>query len=306
MCITPNSEEAKCFEALSILTGDRDKAWRLMVELNIDGSVSLPFYGNALYAAIGKTIDEISLAYKEVDDAFSEIRADYSIITSVDRLFPENKSDEKVCYLYAAGNKELLAKTMVACVGAPSPSIQGRSDMANAVSTLVASDIAILAPLDSGLGAFALSVALKENGSAIAVMSSPIARCQNPQLLDLMGELYEKGLLISQFAPNVKSQKWHVVLRNRFLAGISKGVYLAEDKDGGPSWAIFDYAKELGASTMISKALVDNPNCRWPRDRVASGSLIERKPNDLLKLAKKNASQSKSNVFDDLIPDLFS
>lgn len=306
MCITPNYEEAKCFEALSILTGDRDKAWRLMVELNIDGSASLPFYGNALYAAIGKSLDEISIAYKEVEDAFSEIRADYSIIPFADRLFPENNSDEKVFYLYAAGNKELLAKSMVACVGAPSPSIQGRSDMANAVSTLVASDIAILAPLDSGLGAFALSVALKENGSAIAVMSSPIARCQNPQLLDLMGELYEKGLLISQFAPNVKSQKWHVVLRNRFLAGILKGVYLAEDKDGGPAWAIFDYAKELGATTMIAKALVDNPNCRWPRDRVASGSLIERNPKDLLKLAKKNASQSKSNVFDDLIPDLFS
>lgn len=306
MCITPNSEEAKCFEALAVLVGDARKAFELMKDLNVDGSSSLPFYGNAIYASIGKRTDDVTLAYKSVSDAFDSERIDYSIISYTSHLFPYNRSDEPVYYLYAAGNKELLSKEKVTCLGSPMPSLQGKNDMAKAVEAIIAMDAAVVAPLDNGLGSFALSLALKEGGSAIAVLSTPLSKCNNHNLLDLMGQLYEKGLLVSQFAPSVKTQKWHVVLRNRFLSGISNSVYLAEDKDGGPSWAVFDLAMELGAKTMLSKAIVENPNLKWPRDRMQKGSLVEKNPSDIRKLIDKRSSRVKSSMLDDLIPDLFS
>ena len=306
MCLTPNCEEAKCFESLSILVGDNRKAFKLMNTLNVDGSVSLPFYGNAIYAAIGKNTEEVSQVYKRVSEAFESERIDYSIIPSTSPLFPQNKSKEPVYYLYAAGKKDLLAKRKVICLGSPMPSIQGKSDMAKAVSAIVSLDGAVLAPLDNGLGAFALSMALREGGAAIAILSSPLSKCQNPNLLDLMNALYERGLLISQFAPSVKSQKWHVVLRNRFIAGISESVYLAEDKDGGPSWAIFDLAKELGCSTKLAKSFVENPNYKWSLERVQSGSLVEKSPLDMKKLLPQRANREKRVEFDNLIPDLFS
>ncbi len=306
MCITPNAEEAKCFEALVQLSGDTKKAWKLMMDLNIDGSVSLPFYGNAIYAAIGKDNNEISQTYKAVSEAFDSERIDYSIIPSTSPLFPYNKSTEPVYYLYSAGNTELLTKRMVTCIGSPLPSLQGKSDMAKAVAAIVELDGAVIAPLDSGLGAFALSVALKEGGAAIGVLSTSISKCPSQNLIELMSALYENGLLISQFAPSVKSQKWHIVLRNRFLAGISESVYLAEDKNGGPSWSIFDSAKELGARTMISHSLVENPNCKWAYDRVKNGSLIEKTPVDIKKLLPPKRGNAKRVEFDDLTPDLFS
>ena len=285
MCITPNSEEAKCFEALAVLVGDARKAFELMKDLNVDGSSSLPFYGNAIYASIGKRTDDVTLAYKSVSDAFDSERIDYSIISYTSHLFPYNRSDEPVYYLYAAGNKELLSKEKVTCLGSPMPSLQGKNDMANAVEVIIAMDAAV---------------------AAIAVLSTPLSKCNNHNLLDLMGQLYEKGLLVSQFAPSVKTQKWHVVLRNRFLSGISNSVYLAEDKDGGPSWAVFDLAMELGAKTMLSKAIVENPNLKWPRDRMQKGSLVEKNPSDIRKLIDKRSSRVKSSMLDDLIPDLFS
>ena len=227
MCITPNSEEAKCFEALVLLLKDQKKAWKLMNELNIDGSASLPFYINVLYASCGKSADEISSCYKQISDAFASEHIDFSIIPKISPLFPYNKSEEPVYYLYAAGNTELLKKKRVTCLGSPLPSLQGKSDMAKAVSEILALDYAVCAPLDNGLSAFALSYALKEGGDAIGILSGSLSKCPHSGLLELMGQLYEKGLLLSQFPPSTKSEKWHVVLRNRFIAGISEDIFLA-------------------------------------------------------------------------------
>lgn len=303
MGITGNAEEAKCFETLASILGDERKALALMKDLEIDGSSPLPFYANAIYAATGKTNDELCAMYKTISEAFDSEKIDYSILSYTNPLFPHNKSIEPVYYLYVAGKKELLSKKRVTCLGSPLPSLQGKSDMAACVEAIVHSDGAVLAPLDTGLGAFALSRALKEGGSAIGVLSSSISKCPSAQLLELMGELYEKGLLITQFAPSVKSQKWHVVLRNRFIAGISENVYLAEDKDGGPGWAIFDLALELGANAYVSSSLVDNPNYKWARERTLMGAKIEKTPKDISRLF---ASKRKDVIFDDLTPDLFS
>ena len=303
MCITGNAEEAKCFETLASITGDEKKAFELMRNLSIDGSSPIPFYSNAISMATGKNPDDICSLYKSISESFDNEKIDYSIIPYTNPIFPKNKSIEPVFYLYAAGKKELLLKNRVTCLGSPMPSIQGKSDMAAAVGAIVAAEGAVLAPLDTGSGAFALSRALKEGGAAIGVLSSPVSKCPSSALLDLMGELYENGLLISQFAPSVKSQKWHVVLRNRFISGISENVYLAEDKDGGPGWAIFDLALALGARCYISKALADNPNSKYSIDRLQNGAFVEKSPKDIARLINQKHS---SAVFDDLIPDLFS
>lgn len=303
MCITGNAEEAKCFETLASITGDEQKAFDLMRSLSIDGSSPIPFYANAISIATGKSPDDICSLYKSISDAFDSEKVDYSIIPYTNPIFPKNKSIEPVFYLYAAGKKELLLKKRVTCLGTPLPSLQGKSDMASAVEAVVSSDGAILAPLDTGLGAFALSRALKEGGAAIGVLASPVSKCPSSQLLDLMGELYENGLLISQFAPSVKSQKWHVVLRNRFISGISENIYLAEDKDGGPGWAIFDMALSLGSRCYISKALADNPNSKYSSERLQNGALLERSPKDIAKMVRQTRHDE---IFDDLTPDLFS
>lgn len=302
MCITGNVEEAKCFETLASLLGNEKKAIRLISDIGFDGKTPLPYYANVIYAATGKSNDEICSVYKSVSEAFDSERIDYSVLSHINPMFPLNKSIEPVYYLYAAGKKELLLKKRATCIGSPMPSIQGKSDMAAAVEKIIDSGAVVMSPLDSGLGAFALSLALSKGGGAIGVLSGPISKCPNHSLVELMGSLYENGLLLSQFAPSVKSQKWHVVLRNRFIGGISDSVYLPEDKDGGPSWAIFDSAFEHGAKTMIAKALVENPNQRWARERVSKGALIERTPRDIYRFL---LGKRKDVEFDDLTPDLF-
>ena len=89
------------------------------------------------------------------------------------------------------------------------------------------------------------------------------------------------------------------MIRNRFIASISGSVLLAEEKDGGPSWAIFDKVLENGGRAMLSRSMLDVPSYRWARERMESGALSYATDSDLKRIVPK----VKSISFE---PDLFS
>lgn len=299
-----NLVEASCYEALCLLTADGDQAWSLMRSLRINDESPLPSYSLQLGELLNASKEDIESAWQKVRMAFERERLDYSILKHDDPLFPVNVGTQNVHYLYLAGNAELLKEERITFLGMPHPSIQGKSDILEAVSEAVKRGIAIMAPLDTGLGAFALSVALKENGKAIALLSGGLSKCPSEGLMQLQMDLYQRGLLLSIFAPSVKIEKYHVVFRNRYLSGISKAIYLAEEKDGGPAWAIFDPALSYGIPTMISSSLVENPNYTWARSRVERGALVAKKGSDIKKLIIKKGKRKREEIVD-LTPDLF-
>lgn len=301
---TLNKSGAMCYEALCNLTNDRDEAWRLLRSLKIDGSNPLPAYSSSLFLSIGASEEDVNSSWRRVREAFDKERISFEVLKEGDELFPLNKGRENIHFLYAAGNIELLKEKRITFLGMSQPSIQGKSDTLAAVVEAVSNGYAVVAPLDTGLGAFALSVALKENGKAIAFLSGGLSKCPSEGLLSLQSELYSKGLLLSIFAPSLKVERYHVVYRNKYLAGISEGVYLAEEKDGGPSWAIFDPAMDAGIPVMLSKNMVDNPNFTWANDRALKGAMVAKKATEVKKLLL-DRKKSKKEKFVDSTPDLF-
>lgn len=304
MFTTANEGEARCYEALCLLLKDRDIAWGCMKSFSIDGKNPLPVYSEALIERFNCSQDDIDEAWHFVREAFDRERIVYTVLKEGDELFPANLGGEKIHYLYCAGNVELLRDKRITFIGMSHPSLQGKSDILDTVSEAVGKDIAIMAPLDTGLGAFALSVALKENGKAIAMLQGGLSKCPSEGLLQLQGDIYSRGLLLSIFAPSVKFEKYHVVYRNKFLAGISKAVYLAEEKDGGPSWAIFDPALGAGIPAMISSSMAMNPNFTWVKAREEKGAIIAKKASDIKKLFPSQPKRKREKTVD-LTPDLF-
>lgn len=304
MYITANELEARCYETLCLLLGDREAAWTAMKKLSIDGRSPLPAYSKALCELYGFKSEDIDDAWHSVRESFERERIVYTVLKEGDELFPENLGSESVHYLYCAGNVELLREKRITFLGMTHPSVQGKSDILEAVSEAIKKGIAIMAPLDTGLGAFALSVALKEGGKAIAMVQGGLSKCPSEGLLQLQGDIYSRGLLLSIFAPSMKFEKYHVVYRNRYLAGISKAIYLAEEKDGGPSWAVFDPAQECGIPTMLSAAMVENPNFSWAKARKAKGSFVAYKASEIKKLIPSER-RVRREKFVDMTPDLF-
>ena len=308
MCITADiAEEAKAYETLTAaLSGDRDLAYSTLKSSGADLSSPFPSYSEAISRMTGISRDFLDSLWRDVREAFDRERIDYSIIPDTSSLFPESLKSEPVHYLYALGNTELLSKYKVAFLGTGMPSLQGREDTLKAISCAsLNKKTAVIAPLDPGTAAFALSASIKAGCPVIAVLSSFVSRCPSEQLIELMGEIYKSGLIISEFSPYQKREKWHVVYRNKTIAGIADAAFLSEEKDGGPSWAIFDGIQKKGAPVAISKAAARNPNYKWCYDRTLKGAFEIPKCENI----KKNLpSQRKRNkeVFTDLTPDLFS
>ncbi len=265
-------EKAVAYEALvSYYGGDGEKAWKTLSLLDADYSVPFASYTRDITSSPEEEA-RFNEIWRLVRASFDQSKIDFRIT---------GYSSEDVHFLYLAGKTELLTTRKLVFLGAVMPSLQGRSDTARTVIEAVKCGYTIAAPFDSGLGPYALSVALGENGNTIAVLPSSLSKCPNGNLLLLMERIYEKGLLLSQFSPAVKYEKWHVVLRNRFLASFGDAFYMAEEKDGGPGWAVFDSALANGKKCFLSSGIISNPNYGWCRNRLERGALELRRKSEI-------------------------
>lgn len=307
MCITPDlEEEAKSFETLkTALNGDRDLAYGILKSSGLDLSSPFPSISEKISQKVKIDREELDTLWRDVRASFDKERVDYKIIPDTSPLFPFSVKSEPVHYLYAAGNIELLSSYKIAFLGMGLPSLQGKEDTARAVEAAVESGAVVASPLDLGLPAFALSRALKLGGSAIAILSSFVSKCPNENLMELMSEIYKKGLLLTEFSPYQKREKWHVVYRNKGIAALADAAFLAEEKDGGPSWAIFDGILKRGMPAGISKNAIENPNYRWCKERAGEGAIEITKCSNIKKLLPRPKRVRKEEYIE-LTPDLFS
>lgn len=304
MSSTSVREKAIAYEALyAYFKGDEKKAWSTLISLKTDFSDNFASYSKEFLEETAEQ-ERFAAIWRKVRDDFASEKIPFMVLEEGDPQFPFTHSSEPVHFLYAAGNLSVLGTKKLVFLGTGMPSLQGKSDTAEAVTEAVRENCTIVAPFDLGLSAYALSLALRKGGKVVAILPNGISRCPNEGLLELMEQIYTKGLLITQFSPALKTEKWHVVLRNRFLGGFADAYFLAEEKDGGPSWPIFDGAMENGKPTMIPASIGENPNYSWCHQRLEKGSIPFVKARDIRKLFPASTSPKKEKYMD-MTPDLF-
>ena len=297
-------EKAIAYEALSLFyKGDRDKAWNVLSSLNADFTSPFASYTREFTSSFQEEA-EFNEIWRNTRDAFSKERIPFSVIDEEDERVKDRMTP--VHFLYSAGERELGDEKRLVILGTPLPSLQAKSEIFDAVSLSSEKGWAVVAPFDSGSGAYALQSALKLGALPIAVLSSGISKCPSESMLELMEQVYNKGILITQNAPCVKYEKWHVVLRNRFLSSFGDAYFLVEEKNGGPSWAVFDPAVEKGKKASISLSAASNPNFTWCSERLKDDVVPYKKPKDLLKLfLEEEKPRKRKEKYVDPTPSLF-
>ena len=79
-----------------------------------------------------------------------------------------------------------------------------------------------------------------------------------------------------------------------------------EEKNGGPSLAVFDPAIEKGKKTSISLLAASNPNFTWCSERLKDDVVPYKKPKDLLKLfSEEKKPRKRKEKYVDPTPSLF-
>jgi DNA processing protein len=148
--------------------------------------------------------------------------------------------------LYLKGRKSLLKSNCISVVGTRNPSYYGNEVIKAILPPLIQNNWTIVSGLAIGIDTQAHKIAIKEKGNTIAVLGSGVNHIYPANNQSLASEMANTQLLLSEFPPHRKAEKWHFPLRNRIISGLSKGTLIIEAKERSGSLITAEQALEQG------------------------------------------------------------
>jgi DNA processing protein len=150
--------------------------------------------------------------------------------------------------LWARGNVALLARPMVALVGARNASSLGLRMARRLALGLGAAGRVVVSGLARGIDAEAHEAAL-ETGT-VAVMAGGVDVVYPEENRALAARMVERGCLLSEQPMGLIPQARHFPLRNRIIAGLSQGVVVVEAAARSGSLITARDALDMGREVM--------------------------------------------------------
>lgn len=137
-------------------------------------------------------------------------------------LFPHRLKEIKDCpdKLYCIGNVELLSMSAIAVVGSRKTTQYGRNTAREIADKLGSRGVAIVSGMAAGIDTCAHEGALKHDNKTIAVLGCGPDICYPQINYKLKSDIERRGLVISEYKPGVKPERYYFPMRNRIISGM--------------------------------------------------------------------------------------
>ena len=171
------------------------------------------------------------------------------IITADDEAYPEalRMIPDAPLVLYLIGNVSLLKEQpMLSVVGTRKPSDEAYSKLTHIVQPLLEERWIIVSGLAYGIDSFAHRMTVDHGGRTIAVLGSGFHHIYPKKHTELCRSIVRDGLLVSEYAPEVKPRQYHFPERNRIISGLSEGTLVVEAAERSGTMITVDQALEQG------------------------------------------------------------
>ena len=209
------------------------------------------------------------------------VKYDFDFITPQSPHWPEDVQDLQK--LWFCGDISLLDEPGLSIVGTRHPSSRGMQLTRDAVDA-IGDEFVIVSGLALGIDGTAHIQALARNFRTVAVLGTPIDAVY-PKEHEMLQEMVAKcGLLVSQFEPGTKVQKYFFMQRNLTMSRISKASLVVESGDGGGGVSQARYSEAGGKPVLIFRETYENRTYLWPRS--FSSPVIVDKPKDITRHLK--------------------
>lgn len=166
--------------------------------------------------------------------------------------------------IFYSGNLELVERRCIAVIGTRKVSEDGRKRANRFARELVDAGIVVVSGLAAGVDAQALTSAMRNNGSVIAVIGTPIDKAYPAANARLQEHIYRDHLLISQFQIGQRTYPSSFPERNRTMAAISDGSVIIEASESSGTLHQASECVRLNRWLGISKSVVDDKRLSWP------------------------------------------
>jgi len=188
-------------------------------------------------------------------------------------------------FLYGKGVVPDTDRTHIGIVGTRRPTPYGKEVAASITTGLAHQGLIIVSGLAVGIDTVAHESALAAHSPTIAVIGSGIdERSLFPQQnIGLSRRIVDQGsTIISEYAPGTPPMKEHFPLRNRIIAGLSRGVLVAEARERSGALITAHIALEQNRDVFAIPGSIFSPSSTGPNLLIQQGAKLVLKADDIL------------------------
>ena len=186
--------------------------------------------------------------YKQIDDDFlKKSFEEFPSFSILDDIYPWDLSEiyNPPALLFYQGNIDLLELPKVAVVGSRDSSKLGNQSVQKIIKELN-NELIIVSGLARGIDTAAHMAALQNGGRTIAVIGTGLDVFYPNANKKLQSYIGKNHLVLSEYGPGEQPLKFHFPERNRIIAGLCRGVIVAEAKMRSGSLITCERAMEEG------------------------------------------------------------
>ncbi|TGD18966.1 DNA-processing protein DprA [Levilactobacillus suantsaiihabitans] len=174
--------------------------------------------------------------------------------------------------LFFRGDLRLLQRPLLAVVGSRNPSAYALHAMRLLLPRVVQQHIGIVSGLAQGVDTLAHQVALAYRGPTIAVIGTGLDHCYPAANRDLMDELTQNHLVLSEYPWGTSGARHHFPERNRIIAGLSNSTLVVEAAHHSGSLITANIALQENRNVLAIPGRVDSPNSVGTNELILAGA----------------------------------
>ncbi|MCZ2258802.1 DNA-processing protein DprA [Sporosarcina sp. G11-34] len=175
--------------------------------------------------------------------------------------------------LYTKGDSSLLSQNFqVAIIGSRKATVYSQQAMKFVVPPLVENNIIIVSGLAKGADTMAHKAAIAYGGKTIAVLGHGFFHLYPKENKDLAEEMAENQLLITEYPPYLKPERWTFPMRNRIISGLSDAVVVTESADKSGTMSTVEHALDHGKDIYAVPGLVTSLLSAGPHKLIDEGA----------------------------------
>ena len=206
--------------------------------------------------------------------------------------------DDPPLALWVHGDQlDLLTAPQVAMVGSRNPTAGGRDTAQHFAKYLSQHGLTITSGLAIGIDGASHQGALEGPSGTVAVLGSGIDVIYPRAHTGLAREVAQRGLIVSEYAPGTKTEKFHFPQRNRIIAGLALGTLVVEATRHSGSLITARAARDYGREVFAIPGSIHNPLARGCHLLIRDGAkLVEEAPDIFIELAPQLAAMLAIDV----------
>ena len=187
------------------------------------------------------------------------------------------------CSVYHRETKHyFLKREAIAIVGARGADGYSQAALNLLLPPLITNDIVIVSGLAKGADTMAHKRTIEFGGKTIAVLGGGFFHLYPSENRGLAEKIKHEHLLISEYPPIWKPEKWHFPMRNRIISGLAKGTVVIQAKKRSGSLITADFALDASREVFALPGQIDNPLSEGTNHLIQQGAKLISSGQDIL------------------------